>query len=42
MNDIKVTVFEYKGIKFYKFRAKDLDHFTKALYDEKFWEIVDD
>lgn len=39
--DIKVTVFEYRGVKFYKFRAKEIDHFTQALYDEKFWEIVE-
>ena len=40
MNEIKVTVFVFNNVKFYKFKAKDVDDFTQALYDERFWEIV--
>ena len=40
MNEIKVTVFVLDNVKFYKFKAKDIDDFTQALYDEKFWEMV--
>tara|TARA_R100000655_G_scaffold10310_1_gene24903 strand:+ start:1569 stop:1697 length:129 start_codon:yes stop_codon:yes gene_type:complete len=42
MAEIKVTVFVVNNAKFYKFKAKDVDDFTQALYDEKFWEIVND
>ncbi len=42
MAEIKVTVIVVDDVKFYKFKAKDVDDFTQALYDEKFWEIVND